>query len=285
MTTRQVIRRYYDLAKPGIVYGNAIAFVAGYFAYAQTVAISWDNFLSALAGICLVMASSCVANNMYDSDIDAKMQRTSKRSLVVKDISMFHAAQYMAVLLVAGALLLLHAGGLLATLLSLTGWFLYAVIYTRSKRHTRHSTLIGTLPGALPPVIGYAAISNTLDYVVLALFIAMVGWQMVHFLAIALYRKQDYKAAGIPVTPVVLGDNRTRTEMQYYAMIFAGASLMLGYWLGVVYSVATTFIIFWMIKQLMYPTSDIARWAKKQFLTSLVVLLMWSATIVIAAVL
>lgn len=285
MSLRQTFSRYYWLAKPGIVYGNTIAFVAGYFAYASTLSINFYDFLLALVGVALVMGSSCVANNMYDRDIDGKMARTKRRALVVDDISLRHALIYAAVLLVTGVALLFVSSGIVGALLGVVGWIMYAIVYTRAKRRTRHATLIGTIPGAIPPVIGYVAAGGSIDIVAALLFIAMVGWQMVHFFAIALFRKSDYKAAGIPVMPIATSDQHTILEMKLYAVLFVVSAIALGYWFGMIYTILTVLLCLWMLNKLYTKHTDTTTWGRNQFKTSLLVLLIWSAIVVVAAVL
>lgn len=284
MVFKEAFSQYYRLAKPGIVYGNSIAFVAGYFAYASTLWIDIGDFLLALVGIALVMGSSCVANNMYDRDIDSKMTRTKKRALVIDEISIRDAGIYAFMLVVMGSYLQYVSGGWLAAVLGLTGWMLYAIVYTRAKRRTKHSTLIGTVPGAIPPVIGYVAAGGSIDIVATLLFVAMIGWQMVHFFAIALYRKDDYQAAGIPVMPLATSNRRTIAEMRWYGLLYMVAAISLGYWFGIFYTIATIGICLWMVQKFWYSSSDIQKWARLQFKTSLFILLLWSLAIVIAAV-
>ena len=115
--------------------------------------------------------------------------------------------------------------------------------------------------------------------------VAMMAWQMPHFYAIALFRKKDYQQAKIPVTPIVMGDHRTKLEMQWYAGLFIVASLLLGYWIGLLYLFITAIMCIWIIRQLTVSSTDITKWARTQFKTSLIVLLIWSVSLVIGSVL
>ena len=220
------VKTYYRLAKPGIVYGNAIAAIAG-FLFASQGSPQLGLFLAMLVGISLVMASACVFNNYIDRDIDDAMARTKSRALVTGEISVRSALIYATVLGVVGTLLLVFFTNPLTAAVALFGHFAYVVVYGYAKRKTVHGTVVGSVSGAVPPVVGYVAVTNSIDIVAVLLFFILVLWQMPHFYAIAMYRLHDYKAAGIPVLPVVKGARRTKIEMLVYIVVFIGAASLL----------------------------------------------------------
>src|SRR5690348_2228318 len=156
-----------------------------------------------LAGLAFVMASGCVFNNYIDRDIDAAMGRTKDRALVVGRISKRAAFVYGTMLGAAGFGLLVFFTNMLTVAVAGTGFFFYVFMYSLwSKRRTVHSTIIGSVAGATPPIVGYAATSGRLDLAAALLFLTLVLWQMPHFYAIGIRRFGEYAAAGIPILPV-----------------------------------------------------------------------------------
>lgn len=276
MTFPQTLKTYYYLSKPGIIYGNALMAIAGYFFGAQGSPSS-ATFFAMVLGICAVMASACAYNNVIDRDIDLKMERTKKRAVPAGAVSPFHALIYANSMLIIGVLLLVFGVNLLAAVVAIAGHIAYVVLYGVAKRKTVHGTLIGTLSGSTPPVIGYAAATGRLDLTALLLFLVLAAWQMAHFYAIAIFRRDDYANAGIPVLPVVKGLETTRLQIITYVCMFLLVTILLGIYGGV--SVLSTLAvilagIYWLYLCLS-PSNDIAMisWSKKQFRWSLILLL------------
>jgi protoheme IX farnesyltransferase len=193
-----MIKEYYRLTKPGIVYGNALVAAAG-FVYASTGDINWLLFLYTLVGLSLVIASACVFNNYFDRNIDAKMSRTKTRALVAGTISKRSALLFGSIIGLIGILLLYFFTTLPAFAVALVGWVIYVCVYTPLKHVTPQALWVGALAGATPPVVGYTAVTNHLDSTALWLFLFLFVWQVPHFLGIAAYRYDEYAAAGIPL--------------------------------------------------------------------------------------
>lgn len=198
MKIKARIKEYYRLAKPGIVYGNALVAAAG-FLYVAHTPINWLLFLAMLVGLSLVMASACVCNNYADRDIDAAMVRTRSRPLVAGTIPLRSALIYGASLGIVGGALLFFYTTFLAFAVALVGFVLYVFLYTPLKHVSAHALWVGAVAGATPPVVGYVAITNSLDTTALWFFIFLFIWQVPHFLAIAVYRFEEYHAAGVPL--------------------------------------------------------------------------------------
>ena len=192
------LREYYRLSKPGIVYGNALVAAAG-FVYAAKGSVDWLLFVCTLAGLSLIIASACVCNNYYDRDIDKKMPRTKHRPLAAGTVSSAAALTFAALIGIAGALLLFFCTTLPAFAVAVLGWVVYVAVYTPLKHVSPHALWVGAVAGATPPVVGYAAVTNTLDLNALWLFLFLFVWQVPHFLGIAAYRYDEYRAAGIPL--------------------------------------------------------------------------------------
>ena len=185
-----------------MVLGNLISAAAGFF-LASKGQIDGHALLATLIGISLVVASGCVFNNCIDRKIDRKMVRTHDRALAKGVISLRIAVSYATILGVAGMTLLCAATNLLCVVITLAGLVIYVVVYSLyMKRSSVYSTLIGSLAGAAPPLAGYCAITGTFDMGAVILLSIFTLWQMPHCYAIAVYRLEDYTAAGIPVLPV-----------------------------------------------------------------------------------
>ncbi|CAI3100762.1 Protoheme IX farnesyltransferase [Acinetobacter calcoaceticus] len=216
-----MLKKYLFLTKPGILFGNFITTLGGFFLAAQG-SIDILLLLLTLLGTTLVVASGCVVNNVIDQDIDIKMQRTQNRALVKKTISPTIALIYAFVLGFIGFSILWFGVNAYAFLFAIIGFIVYVGFYSLwTKRTSIHQTVIGSISGASPPVIGYTAVTHHFDVAALLLFLAYALWQMPHSWAIAIYRFDDYKNAGIPILPVARSIYRTKVECVIYILLFA----------------------------------------------------------------
>lgn len=216
-----MLKKYLFLTKPGILFGNFITTLGGFFLAAQG-SIDILLLLLTLLGTTLVVASGCVVNNVIDQDIDIKMQRTQNRALVKKTISPTVALMYAFVLGFIGFSILWFGVNAYAFLFAIIGFIVYVGFYSLwTKRTSIHQTVIGSISGASPPVIGYTAVTHHFDVAALLLFLAYALWQMPHSWAIAIYRFDDYKNAGIPILPVARSIYRTKVECVIYILLFA----------------------------------------------------------------
>ena len=283
-----MIRAYYRLAKPGIVYGNLLSTVAG-FVLASRGHLEPIRFVACILGISLVMACACVLNNYLDRSIDRKMERTKNRASVTGQISLRRGIIYACVLgLIGFSLLYFYTNGL-TTWIAFAGIILYVVVYGIFKRLSSIGTVVGSLSGAVPPLVGYVAVSNQLDLAALIIFLMLVAWQMPHFYAIAIFRGQDYAAAGIPVLP-----NTSSVRLTKYAIVgflvawFAAAlALYFCHLAGVTYADTIGVLgLWWLYRALAgFGSPDDIKWARQMFGSSLVVLLVMSIAICLGAVL
>ncbi len=274
-----MIKTYYRLTKPGIIYGNAITAIGGFF-LASRGTFDPVLFLAMLIGISLVMASACVFNNYIDRDIDKLMSRTKNRAIVSGEISERSALIFATVLGLIGFSTLLILTNNVATYVALLGFIVYVILYGIGKRRTVHGTVIGSVSGAVPPVVGYTAVTGAIDAAAGLLFFILVLWQMPHFYAIAMYRIKDYAAASIPVLPIKKGFLHTKIQMVVYVILFVLATLcltLLGY-TGYTYAVVMTVLgIIWL--KLSFEGFDAPNesvWARRFFKFSLIVLLTFS---------
>ncbi len=270
------VRAYYKLTKPGIIYGNTLTAIAGFFiASAGNVNVLLLVWL--VIGLALVIASACVLNNIIDRHIDKKMKRTKVRALVTGEISIKSAALYSAILGFVGFGVLLYFVNIITLWLGVAAYVLYIAAYGLAKRKTVHGTLVGSIPGALPPVAGYAAVTNAIDGSAALLFLILVLWQMPHFYAIAMFRLKEYEAANIPVLPLIKGNLATKRQIVFYILLFIIAVLALPH-MGIVYMLAMLLLGgVWFIKALQgFKTHDDEKWARGLFGFSLYVLLGFS---------
>ncbi|MFP1945572.1 heme o synthase [Lonsdalea quercina] len=270
-----MIKQYLQVTKPGIIFGNLISVIGG-FLLAANGSIDYPLFIATLFGVSLVVASGCVFNNVIDRDIDKKMERTKNRVLVKGLISLKVTLAYAALLGIAGFALLYVAANPLAMLLAVIGFVVYVGVYSLyMKRHSVYGTLIGSLSGAAPPVIGYCAVSNQFDAGALILLLIFSLWQMPHSYAIAIFRFKDYQAANIPVLPVVKGISVAKHHITLYILAFMIATLMLslGGYAGYKYLVVAAAVSLWWLGMALsgYKNlNDDRLWAKKLFVFSIV---------------
>jgi len=273
------VKKYYYLAKPGIVYGNGITTIAG-FLFASKGHVDFILLLTAVVGSSLVIAAGCVVNNFIDRDIDKKMVRTAKRALPRGDISNVKALSFGAILGIAGFSLLGFRVNLLTVWIGLVGLIDYLVFYSYFKRHSIHGTLVGTVAGATPIAAGYCAVTGSLDATAIMLFLIMTAWQMPHFFAIAIYRFKDYKKAGICIWPVKKGIVSTKIQIALYISVYIALILLLalrGY-AGISYMIAVLIMSLWWFRQSIQGFSaatDDNKWGRKLFGSSLIVLMVF----------
>ncbi|WP_274850658.1 heme o synthase [Serratia marcescens] len=269
-----MIKQYLQVTKPGIIFGNLISVVGG-FLLASKGSIDYPLFLATLVGVSLVLASGCVFNNYIDRDIDKKMERTKNRVLVKGLIAPSVTLVYATVLGIAGFALLYIAANPLAMWLAVMGFVVYVGVYSLyMKRHSVYGTLIGSLSGAAPPVIGYCAVTNEFDAGALILLAIFSLWQMPHSYAIAIFRFKDYQAANIPVLPVVKGISVAKNHITVYILAFMIATLMLtlvGY-AGYKYLIVAAAVSVWWLGMALrgYKTENDSVWARKLFVFSIV---------------
>lgn len=268
-------KRYFLITKPGIIFGNLISVAGGYFLAAKGDIDVW-MLLATVVGLSLVVASGCVLNNCIDRDIDQHMERTRNRVLVTGQISLKAALAHGVVLGIAGFALLWLVTNPIATALAAFGFIIYVGFYSLwLKRSSEYGTLIGSLSGAMPPVVGYCAASGQFDAGAAILLLIFCLWQMPHSYAIAIFRLNDYRAAGIPVLPVVRGIEATKKHIVWYVVAFGLATLLLTVagFAGYGYlAIAALVSIWWLyIAVTGYKSgTDDRRWARKLFAFSIV---------------
>ncbi|MQL48018.1 protoheme IX farnesyltransferase [Photorhabdus khanii] len=269
-----MIKQYLQVTKPGIIFGNLISVIGGFLLASKGV-IDYPLFISTLLGVSLVVASGCVFNNYIDRDIDRIMERTKNRVLVKGLIDPKISLIYASILGIAGMVLLYVAANALAMQLAIIGFIVYVGVYSLyMKRKSVYGTLIGSLSGAAPPVIGYCAVTGQFDTGALILLLIFSLWQMPHSYAIAIFRFKDYQAANIPVLPVIKGISVAKNHIILYILAFMIATLMLaisGY-AGYKYLIVAAAVSIWWLGMALsgYKTANDRVWARKLFVFSIV---------------
>ncbi|PHM63096.1 heme o synthase [Xenorhabdus ishibashii] len=272
-----MIKQYLQVTKPGIIFGNLISAIGGFLLASKGV-IDYPLFFATMVGVSLVVASGCVFNNYIDRDIDRIMERTKERVLVKGLIDPKISLIYASVLGIAGIVLLYVAANALAMQLALIGFIIYVGVYSLyMKRKSVYGTLVGSLSGAAPPVIGYCAVAGHFDTGALILLLIFSLWQMPHSYAIAIFRLKDYQAANIPVLPVIKGISVAKNHITLYILAFMVATLMLtlsGY-AGYKYLIVAAAVSIWWLGMALsgYKTSNDRIWARKLFLFSIVAIM------------
>lgn len=262
------------LIKIGIVNSNFITTFTGlwlamYFTNTHFLQ-SLDIMLLTLIGSSLVVAGSCSINNYIDRDIDHLMERTKTRPTVTGRVLPSRVLALGLGLIAIGQIMLFMTT-ITAGIIGLIGVISYVVLYTMwSKRRYVSNTIVGSISGAVPPLIGWAAVDANLGAMPLALFLIMFVWQPPHFYAIAMRRVEEYRAAGIPMLPVVKGFAVTKHHMLIWVIALFPLPYLLSS-LGTAFLVlATVLNIGWLALSIAgYRMKDDVKWATLMFVYSL----------------
>ncbi len=191
-----------ELTKPRITALVVFTTLVG-FVLADPERLRLGRLALALAGTGLVAAGAAVLNQVLERATDGLMSRTRRRPVAAGRISPAEACAFGALLSTAGLLVLMSGCGLLSATIALLTWTSYLFVYTPLKRRTSLATLVGAVPGALPPVIGWTASHGSLEMGALVLFAILFLWQVPHFLAIGWLYRDDYARGGFPLLPVL----------------------------------------------------------------------------------
>lgn len=282
-------RDYIEVTKPGIVKSNLIVIVTGFWlASAWSDSFSFLLFLVTVIGSSLVMAGSCVLNNYLDRDLDLKMERTKDRIIASGRMSARFALIYGMTLILAGTTMLGIWANSLSALLGLIGAFVYVVVYTAWMKRTTHlNTVVGAISGAMPPIIGWAAVTGNLEEGAWILFAFMFLWQIPHFLALAIMKSDDYRTAGYQMLPVVKGFLETKRQILLWTAALVPVSLFL-YAVGVVgkvyFAAATILGLGWLALAVVgFFSKDVMKWARQMFAYSLVYLIVLCVVMMVNA--
>jgi heme o synthase len=223
------MKDYIALTKPRITWLILMSTGVGYFFGAQKgwPAWHWLTLLNTIIGTGLIASGTAALNQWYERVADGKMRRTQARPLPSGRLDAGKALAFAIAISVAGFAELWFGANPLAAILGLFTLLTYLFVYTPLKQRSPHSTTIGSIPGAMPPLIGFAAASGTLTWDAWVLFAILFLWQFPHFYAIAWMYKEDYARAGIRMLPVVEPDGKsTARRILLYSIALIPISLM-----------------------------------------------------------
>jgi protoheme IX farnesyltransferase len=222
----QRLRAFYALTKPRVVSLIVFTAVIGMFLATPGV-VPLQILLAGIVGIWLVAGAAAAVNCLVEQKIDAVMSRTSWRPLPQGELTTAQTLAFAGVLGGAGLWLLFHYVNALTMWLTLATFVGYAIVYTVIlKPATPQNIVIGGASGAMPPVLGWAAVTGQVTVEAMLLFLIIFAWTPPHFWALALYRTEDYARAGVPMLPVTHGKPYTRLQVLLYTLILFAVSLL-----------------------------------------------------------
>lgn len=262
-----------ELFKGIVLIANVLPVITGFWLAIYFTESSFmahlDSFILTILGSGAIMAGALILNNWYEVDLDTKMSRTQKRPTVTGNFSLRTVLIMGISLSIIGVILLLFTT-IEATIYAVIGWFVYVVLYTFwSKRRYTLNTVIGSVSGAVTPLIGWAAIDSAFHIVPISLFAILFIWQIPHTFAIAIRRYDEYKAAGVPMLPVVYGIEFTKRQTFVYIACLLPLPFLLTS-LGTAFIIiATVLNIVWVVIGLRgFFMKDNLKWANMNFFYS-----------------
>jgi len=236
-------RDYVTLTKPRIMSLLLLTGAAGMFVGAGGWPNGWE-FLAMMAGLALACGGSSALNHVMDADIDLLMgERTAARPVAAGRVAAPRALEFGVVLMALSFALLATTVNVLTAVLALVGGLFYVVVYTGYlKRSTDQNIVIGGAAGAVPPLVGFAAATGNLTLPALWLFLIVFLWTPPHFWALALMIKEHYAAANVPMLPGTKGERETTRQILLYSIVMVVFTIVVGWWLGPVYTVAAVLL-------------------------------------------
>ncbi len=261
------------LFKAGVLLANVLPVFSGFWLAlhftGKSFVDNWGLFLLTIIGSTMVMAGALILNNWYDVDIDTIMERTKKRPTVTGNIPLKIVLIMGIAFTIIGFIMLLFTT-IEATIYGFIGWFTYVFLYTMwSKRRFTFNTIIGSVSGAVTPLIGWAAIESSLHIVPIILFLILFIFQMPHTFAIAMKKCQEYKAAGVAMLPVVRGFKVTKVQIIVYVACLLPLPFFLTSLGSTFIAIATIFNVGWLAVSISgFFTKNDLKWAHVIFLYS-----------------
>lgn len=262
-----------SLLKGIVLIANVLPVLTGFwlaiYFSGSTFSAHWSLFWLTIIGSTFVMAGALVLNNWYEVDLDREMKRTKARPTVTGNFSLKTVLTMGITFTIIGFVILFFTS-FEVVFYAFVGWFTYVILYTMwMKRKYTLNTVMGSISGAVTPLIGWSAISSSYHYVPLVLALLLFIWQMPHTFAIAMRRHDEYKAAGVAMLPVVRGFDFTKRQIIIYVTCLLPLPFFLMS-LGKTFIVIATLLNFvWILLSIggFFTNSDI-KWARAQFLYS-----------------
>lgn len=260
----QMVSEYIALTKPGIMALLLFTTLGGMLVAANSIPDIWLILITLLGGW-MIAGGANAYNCVYDRDIDAVMPRTRKRGTANGHISARNGFLFATALTLGGFLVLGFGANWIAALIGLAGNFYYSVIYTVIlKRRTSQNIVIGGAAGAMPPLVGWAAVTGSIAAPAWILFALIFYWTPPHFWSLALLKQGEYGRAGVPMLPNVSGEDETRKQIVLYTVMMVAVSLLLQpFGMSWIYLVSAVLLGGWFLRLalqlLMDPTKARAR--------------------------
>ena len=224
-----LVNDYITLTKPPIISLLLITAIGGMFLAAEGIP-SLKILTLVCVGGALGAGGANAINHLLDQDIDALMSRTIKRPVASNRISPIAALVFGIALNVGAFFVLTYWVNLISAVLTLAATLFYVLVYTGwLKRNTPQNIVIGGAAGAIPPMVGWAAVTGSVDLPAIYLFSIVFFWTPPHFWALALMIQDDYEAAGVPMLPVVAGEKRTTQNIFIYSLALVGLTLLFAF--------------------------------------------------------
>ncbi|MCV2525013.1 MAG: heme o synthase [Candidatus Lightella neohaematopini] len=267
-----MIIKYIRIIKLKIVIGNLLSLISGFLFSSRITKVININLLNyTILGMFFLLISNCLLNNYIDRDIDIIMDRTKNRLLINNKILSFSILLISIVLAILGLTILFITNNLLVFILSIFATIIYVVFYSfYLKRYSLYSTFIGSLSGAMPPIIGYCSVSN-FNFESLTLMLIFIVWQIPHFYSLSIIYINDYKKANIPVLPLHYGYLITKkyiiiSIILYILLIFLLYTITNNNIYFIIINIPI--MILWLFLSL--KNNNIDSWAKKVFILSII---------------
>lgn len=247
--------------------GNSLHYIVGMLI---AVPVLWSEVgrgAAGLIGTVALIASACIVNNWLDRHYDKAMKRTSVRATARGDVTARQIYWSAGILLLAGVLMLWWLVNPLTAILGLVAWVSYSFIYTISKPYTAWSTIIGTVPGALPAVAGYTSVTGQMTAAAWWIFALIVAWQLPHFYAIAVYRQREYQAAKVRVLSTIVSARTMRlvivASLILYVLVAIGMAWAVLTWLSGL--ILVVLALAWLWQAWPYSEGRHEMWARRLF--------------------
>ncbi|MFT4564664.1 MAG: protoheme IX farnesyltransferase [Gammaproteobacteria bacterium] len=268
-------REYLALCKPRVVMLIVFTAIVGML-LATPGAVPLDIFFFATAGIALAAGSAAAINHVAEYRIDALMQRTANRPLPQGELTRSHALMFALIIGALAMYLLVAFVNVLTAVLTFASLIGYAVIYTMFLKHaTPQNIVIGGAAGAAPPVLGWTAVTGSVDPHSLLLFLIIFAWTPPHFWALAIYRREEYAKANVPMLPITHGVEFTRMQILLYTIVLTIATVLpyVTYMCGTFYLISALILdaifLYYVIRMMVDHRDELA---KKTFNYSIVYL-------------
>jgi protoheme IX farnesyltransferase len=282
----EVVRSYYQLTKPRIIPLLLITTASSMW-IASNGQVDPLLLLVTLSGGTLAAAAAQTINCIYDRDIDYAMERTRHRPLPSGKVQPRDALIFAIALTIISFTLLAAKANLLSALLAMSGIVFYVAIYTHLlKRHTSQNIVIGGAAGAIPALVGWAAVTGTLSWAAWVIFAIVFLWTPPHFWALALMIRDDYAKVGIPMLPVVAGNEATTKQIWLYTLVLIPSTFLLIYPLnvsGIVYGALAALLATIFIKKAwaLRLEPDSKELARSLFFYSIIYMMALSAAMIV----